>query len=195
MLGAFFQFCGALLSGYAMSLNSKILFSTKALVYGVKQETLDAIIAQGWSSMGAFAFSCSCTPASQEAGAGNAFINEVVKKILGSDEASWNQGELAALRRLYFEAWLTTSQDMKHRLERRDDDPPRKLPDVERQERKANLASKWGAGLKMEHDNEPSDALIDLAVEICESGVVRRLVWELCTSRTAEVENEKWLKR
>ena len=52
--------------------------------------------------------------------------------------------ELSSLRRFHCEAWKATSADMTYRLERRRDDPPRKLPAVEREEENARLQGKLG---------------------------------------------------
>ena len=71
------------------------------------------------------------------------------------------------------------------------DDPPRRLPAVEREERKTELAKLLGEGLKLEGEYEPADSLIDLAVEIGETEHIKRIPWERCTCKQAEMEGEK----
>jgi len=181
-----------------MSLDSKVLFARKATEYGLKEPTLAKMTAKGWVTLGSFAFACSATPNSD--GGSNAFEREVATPLLGpekpaeGEEPAAARAELPGLRRLHFEAWMTATAELKHRLERRDDDPPRRLPAVEREERKAELATTLGEGLKLSGEYEPSDGLIDLAVEICEGEVVRRIPWEKCTAKQAEIEGEKTIQ-
>ena len=123
-----------------MSLESKIVFERKVADMEISGDTFLKMKAKGWDSLGNFAFCCSATPG---AGAnGEAF--DAVAKDLASDER-----EVPALRRLYFEAWITSSAELKYRLERRDGDPPRRMPDVERNVRKAELRSLLGEGLSL----------------------------------------------
>ena len=103
--------------------------------------------------------------------------------------------ELPGLRRLHYEAWITTSADMKYRLEKRDDDLPRKLPAIEREDRKQRLQKNLGFGLKLAGENEPSHALVDLAVEMVETDALKRIPFEKCTSRDQELRGEKVDKR
>jgi len=172
-----------------MALESKVLFSRKMAEYGIKEGTAQKMANAGWSTLGAFAFACSAMPNSD--GGSGAFEKEIATKLLGADGPDNPRPELAGLRRLHFEAWMTATADLKHRLERKDDDPPRRLPAIEREERKAELAKTLGEGLKLTGEYEPSDALIDLAVEICEGEVVKRIPWERCTAKQAEVEGDK----
>ena len=153
--------------------------------YGVSAASLDRMKDRGWTTMGAFAFSTSSPPGASVGG--DLFWKEV-GELIKKDPAS---AELSGLRRLHYEAWITTSADMKCRLERRDDDPPRKLPAVEREERKERLQAKLGIGLKIRGEYEPAHCLVDQAVEIAECDSVKRIPLEKCVSRGQELQGEK----
>ena len=57
-----------------------------------------------------------------------AFINDVVVPVLGRDD----HPKKAILRRVYYEAYTLAAADMKRKVERTEDDAPRKLPAAER---------------------------------------------------------------
>ena len=84
---------------------------------------------------------------------------------------------------------------MKYRLERRDDDPPRKLSAVEREERKERLQAKLGIGLKIRGEYEPTHCLVDQAVEITECDAVKRIPSEKRGSRGQELQGRRSTKR
>ena len=65
------------------------------------------------------------------------------------------------------------------------------MPDAERASRKADLRTLLGEGMALRNELEPSDALIDAAVEIYETEQIKRIAWERCTSKTDEAESEK----
>ena len=98
---------------------------------------------------------------------------------------------LPALRRLFFEAWTCPSADLKHRLERRDDEPPRKPPAVEREERRLRLATGLGPGVQLGNSYEPSNALVNEAAEMFEESAIKYITWSRCTDRLAEVAGLK----
>ena len=112
-----------------MALDSKALFARKAAEYGIKEATTTKLTEKGWNTLGSLAFACSATPNSD--GGRDAFEREVATPLLGPPSDETSRPELAGLRRLHIEAWMTATTDLKHRLERRDDDPPRRLPAVE----------------------------------------------------------------
>jgi len=152
----------------------------------LKEGTLEKMKTKGWASLGSVAFACSAAPNSD--GGSGAFEKEVATPLLG---AEGERAELPALRRLHFEAWMTASADLKHKLERRDDDPPRRLPAVEREERKAELGKLLGEGLRLAGEYEPADSLIDMAVEISENELVKRIPWEKCVAKQSELEGHR----
>ena len=98
-----------------MALESKAFFNEREVLFGLSDDQVTTLTAR-CNTFGSFAFSSSHTP-----GAGNdeAFITNVVKKLFGDSP----EDELvAAVRRLYFEAYTMVAADMRARLERADDD-------------------------------------------------------------------------
>ena len=170
-------------------LGFEIHFEKKAASYGLSADSLDRMKARGWTTLGAFAFATSSPPGLT--GGEDVFWTQVGLNILKDPQSM----ELPGLRRLHYEAWITTSADMKYRLEKRDDDPPRKLPAIEREDRKERLQKNLGFGLKLSGENEPSHALVDLAVEMVETDALKRVPFEKCTSRDQELRGEKVDKR
>ena len=83
------------------------------------------------------------------------------------------------------------SADLKNRLERRDDDAPKKLPAAEREERRQALATRLGRGLLIEGRSEPANALVDAAAQMYEDDCLRSMPWGVCTHRLAEVSGER----
>ena len=166
-----------------MSLDSIAYFQALATSYNVTKATLDKMSVRGWNTLGAFAFSCS---APQGVGSEDKFAIEVFRSLDVLETA-----EAPGLRRLYFDAWVAASAVTKQKFERREDDPPRKLPRIELQDRRAALQKILGKGLKLEHENDPSDALVDLANAMLENDVVRHIHVSKCTSRAQELREIK----
>ena len=168
-----------------MALDSQILFQRKVAELGISDETFAKMKAKGWLSLGTFAFCCSAAPGTD--GSDGAAFDTLAKELAGEDKVA----EIPGLRRLYFESWITSSAELKHRLEQRDGDPPRRLPDIEKAERKKQLAALLRKGMRLKNENEPSDTLIDLSHDIHETEKVSHIGWERCTSRNDETDNKK----
>ena len=126
-----------------MELDSKAVFKERVLLFGLESVYAE-MEKRGWITMGAFAFSCSAPPGS--AAEADRFFAEVAGPLAANNKES---PLLPALRRLFFEAWTCSSADLKHRLERRDDEPPRKLPAVGGEERRLRLATWLGPGMQL----------------------------------------------
>ena len=145
----------------AMALESKIVFERRVQEMNISTETFEKMKTRGWTTLGAFSFCCPVSPGN---GANSEAFEKIAVELVGEDSS-----DLPGLRRLFFEAWITSSTELKYRLERRDGDPPRRLPDAEKAQRKGSLKTLLGAGLKLQNEQDPSDALVDVAVEIYET--------------------------
>ena len=168
-----------------MELDSKAVFKERVLLFGLESVYAE-MEKRGWITMGAFAFSCSAPPGS--AAEADCFFAEVAGPLTANNKES---PLLPALGRLFFEAWTCSSVDLKHRLERRDDEPPRKLPAVEREERRLRLATRLGPGMQLDNFNETSNALVNEAAEMFEESAIKYIAWSRCTHRLAEVAGMK----
>ena len=80
--------------------------------------------------------------------------------------------------------------EVKERIERTDSDVPTELPVEERKERMERLRVKL-PGLEIKGHLEPSHALVDLMVQILETGVLKYVPWSSCTCSEQEVLGNK----
>ena len=106
------------------------------------------------------------------------FRAEVVDKVL--DTAVEEEAKLVGyVRRLFFDAYVACTYETKQRLERKADDAPRKLDDVERRERRNTfLAEHSERGDRFwDGDRKASDDLIDAYVTMWESKDISFVPW------------------
>ena len=94
--------------------------------------------------------------------------------------------KLAVIRRLVFEAYSLTAADARLRVERREDDTPRKLAQAEKPSCYAEQAKRL-AGISMTGELEPSYHLIDLVYGMAEEGQLKYVKWQECTKRDQEI--------
>ena len=76
------------------------------------------------------------------------------------------------------------------RLERTDDDPPRRLPNIEQEARRRLLQDRL-TGLTLEGELDISYALVDFCCEIYSDGVVKYIPLTRCTKRSQEILGQK----
>ena len=142
---------------------------------------------RGWGTMGRFAFSSSYQPG---AGPEDAFIASVVHPLVGNDLT-----QLPALRRLYFEAHTLATADLRRRVESTGDEPPQRIPNVERERRRDLVLANLG-GLENEFENllDPSNDLVDRACAMADendgAGKVVYIKWYQCTTRSQEMAQD-----
>ena len=85
---------------------SRAAFRARALSIGLDGPTVDALVARGWATMGAFAFACSSTPG----GAGpDRFLDEIGEPILRDRQ----HPQVASLRRLWFESFTMAAAELR----------------------------------------------------------------------------------
>ena len=76
--------------------------------------------------------------------------------------------------------------DLRARLEKRDDDQPRKLAQAERSARYAAQVQRL-TGLDLVGELEPSHALLDLIFQMLEDDQLKYVPWGSCTKRDQEL--------
>ena len=91
-----------------------------------------------------------------------------MKNVLGGMP---EQAELACWRRLYYECHTAAMTDLRTRLERKEDDGPRKLLMPERVER-LERAKKSLVGITIDSQLEPAHRLVDAAVQQAEDSTL-----------------------
>jgi hypothetical protein len=85
---------------------------------------------------------------------------------------------------------LSTARMNLRRLERTDDDQPRKLPNIEREARRKALAARL-PGLRLVGELDPSHAIVDLVTTMRDNDIYHHVPLNKCTKRDQEVLGKK----
>ena len=134
-------------------LDSYEVFEARALQFGVPAAIIRAFQNGGVASMGAYAWCCGFQPGSQD----EAPLVAIITQLIGAVPSI---GLMSQLRRLFYECHTVSLMDMRSRLDRTDDDLPRKLQLPERVARMDQLRLRY-PGLLIEGELEFSYALMD----------------------------------
>jgi hypothetical protein len=97
---------------------------------------------------------------------------------------------VALFRRLYFECFTSVQAELKLRLERTEDTPPRRLAVPERSARYDIQQAKLG-GLVLRGELECADSLVDEAISQFDDNRLRFIRWERCLKKEAELDGAK----
>jgi hypothetical protein len=92
-----------------------------------------------------------------------------------------------AVRRLWFESHTLTVSELRSKLERAEGDGPRKVPQAEREARKAAIRARLSLGLLVEGDLEPANCVIDRFCQVLDEGVLEYVAWEDVPKREQEL--------
>lgn len=163
------------------TLESEATFAERASVIGLEDAVIDALKAAGFGTYGAFAFATAYTPQSQD----ETPFKDFITRILGAEPAD---SVLSRLRRLFFESHSLALQDLRTRVESTSDSPmpTRKLPTAERVARQAAQEATL-QGVIFDPDTTPANQLVDLFVDMVETGILTYIKPEQCCSRAQEV--------
>ena len=157
-----------------MALDSEAAFASRLVDLGLGTYR-SALQALGWATAGSFAFSCNYTPGGIDE---TSFVDVVVVPILGSAAHPLK----SSLKRLHFESYTLMLSEMKRKIERVEDDAPRRLPPPEREARRLRQVGEL-AGLQLSGEYECSHSLIDEAVQMIEDDVIRYISVDECGKR------------
>ena len=168
----------------AMAVDSEAVFRQRLEELGL-QERAATFGNLGWASHGLFAFAV-------PAGAGGTiedevFVTKVIRPLfeLGPEDAL--PALAAAVRRLWFESHTLTVGELRQKLERTDQDAPRKLPQAEREARKEAIRKRLAPGLDIEGDLEPANCVVDRMGTMLDEGVLEYVAWEDVPKRDQEL--------
>ena len=161
-------------------LDSKAVFESRLKELGI-EGLLAACRARRIDTYGSFAYSCDYVPGSDER---TSFF-----ELLDDLGLNRRHPQSTAVRRLFYEAVSLASEELKAKTQRREDDPPRRLPTAERAARLEALQTRLGTAVKLRGDNEPSDRLLDKVVQVVEDGRLKYFPWEACTRFDDETDN------
>ena len=162
------------------AVDSEAVFLSRCLLMGLSLADFNALKAKGWNTFAQFGFASSYIPGQTD---DSKFVTDVIEAILGQAD----HPKSSTLRRLYFESYTLTASDLRSKLERTGDDPPKKMPAPERNQRYNALAMKL-PGIELKGPHEPSHHLIDLCTSLLDDGVMKYIAWEDLSSREDELQ-------
>ena len=165
-----------------MALDSKAAFQGRLNEVGLT--SVAARFAElGWSTHAGFAFATSYTPGGDEA----TFVDEIFVRLTVNVAPDDRDMLKPPIRRLFFESYTLAATDLKRRIESSNDDAPRKVPNLEREERREKLAARL-IGVDMDSEElNCSNALIDLAIAIYDADCLTYVGPEKCTKKDLEL--------
>ena len=123
-------------------LDSSAVFEARCKEMGLLDEEAARLKAKGWNTFALLAFACSYTP-------GQADDRNLVRLgaiITGAGAGEPPEDRMPVVRRLFFEAYTLAAADLRSRVDRRDDDAPRKLALPERSQRNRDQAARLALG-------------------------------------------------
>lgn len=163
-------------------LDSVAVFEARAKEMGLPDEDLARISLKGWNTFARLAFSCSYTPGQAD----DTSLMRLGAAITGVGANDPPEERMPIVRRLFFESYTLAAADLRARVDRRDEDAPRKLALPERSHRNREQAGRL-SGISLEGEREVSHALVDLLVQMAEDNQLKYVRWEQCTKRDAEL--------
>jgi hypothetical protein len=165
------------------TVDSEAVFDGRMTDIGLSAAEQAQIRLLGWTTHAKFAFSSSYAPGQAD---DHPFLERVVTPVLGAPD----HPSAAMLRRLLFESYTLSVQQLRSQLERSSDDAPKKLPAAERANRLARLRARLPT-LKLEDGLEPSHRLVDLMTQMHDDDYIHYIEWSDCTARRQEIQGEK----
>ena len=163
------------------TLDSEAAFVDRAQQVGLERWVIDKIRQKKFATFGRLAFGFAYSPQSSD----EAPLRDFLTGLL--DEAP-SDDQLASLRRLFFESHTMALTDVRQRVESNPDPlvATRKLPTAEVARQQAQ--EKRLGGLVFNPTTIPSNHLVDLFVDMVETGILTYVKAETCCSRAQEVE-------
>ena len=116
-------------------LDSSAVFEGRCREMGLLPDEAARLKSRGWNSFALLAFACSYTP-------GQADDTNLVRLgaiITGTGADDPPEDRMPVVRRLFFEAYTLAAADLRSRVDRREDDAPRKLALPERSQRSTRI--------------------------------------------------------
>ena len=164
-------------------MDSAASFRDRAEKIGLPSADIDVLARSNLGTFGQFSFLSSFQPGSSD----ETPFTDALVKVLGH---TVDAGALAGWRRLFFESHTLTMADLRSRLERKEDETPRKLLMPERIER-LERARKDLTGITIDTQLEPAHRLVDMAAQQAEESTVRCIALKECVSRETELMHGK----
>ena len=169
----------------ATTLESVAAFRARAKQIGVEDRYIDRFELRNFAAFGRYAFAIVYSPQHTDETPLIDFLTDVLGERPGADQ-------LACLRRLFFESHSMALTDVRLRIESSPDPAAstRKLATAERVARQKEQEARLG-GIIFTPETTPSNHLVDLYVEMLETGTLVYVKPEQCCSRAQEVSSIK----
>ena len=165
------------------TIDSQAVFMNRAGTLGVPDADMKLLDRSNLASFARFAFSCTYQPGSPDDSA----LKVLLESTLG---AAQDAGKMSVYRRLFYESFTLAAAELRSRLDRSEDQGPRKLPVPERSARLSEQKKRL-TGLVLEGELEPSDSLIDFVYSLYEENRLQYVQWDRCSKKDAEVAGHK----
>lgn len=174
----------------ASLIDSKAHFAARAAEYNVPADAITNLTAAGIETLGQLAFSFS-RPGQEYS---DADFTTWLTTVMGG--VAPTMGASAAIRRLHFESEVIVTASLKSMVENpaSDSAQPKPIPQAEKLVRMDRVKAQL-TGINIEGPNEPSQALLEEAVQQYDNKVLKYIEPARCTSREAELLVTKVDKR
>ena len=155
----------------------------RALEVGAPADFVEALKDAGIGTYGQMAFVCSSDLSASD----DITLLQEIATLLNRELLAT---EKILIRRLWFESRTLCISELKARVERGDDETPRKLPLAERVARLEDQRSRL-PGVVWDSHTEPAHRLLDHFMSMVENGVLTYVAPNKCSSRSAEIAGER----
>ena len=161
-------------------LESSACFVSRAEEIGLTQDEIARCKILNVDSFGKFAFGANYVPGQPD----DLPLMTFIAKLCDVDPPPENR--IPAIRRLFYESYTLQNAELRTRVEKKEDDPPRRLAQAERASRFTDQVARL-SGLDISGELEPSHGLIDLVFSMIEDNQLKYIRWEQCTKRDQEL--------
>ena len=167
-------------------MDSVPVFEQRLTSVGVAAASIDKLKVSGVDTLAKLAYCCNYNPHMQS----DQPLTDFMTLTISADGSALPAGELACLRRAFFEAHTYMLSELKNKVERKEEDGPRKVPQPERNARLDAQRARL-IGMSLTGPLEPSHALIDNVAQQREDDILRYIDAETATSRESELRTGK----
>lgn len=164
-------------------IDSNAVLVQRAVAIGISSLHATALTLSGFDTFAKFAFSCNYAPNAPDE-------QPLVDRVTAIIGAAPTPTELGGFRRLFFEAYTLSANDLRQRVDRVEDSQPRKLAAPDRAFRYESQVQRL-RGLNLTNELEPSDALVDRACQQAEDNRLAYIEWSMCTKKAQELAGIK----
>lgn len=161
-------------------LDSSAVFLARVEEIGLNRAEIAKLKADGLDTYGKLAFACNYVPGQAQ----EQPLLDLCARICEVVPAPPDR--IPLIRRIFFESYTLAAADLRTKLEKKDDDQPRKLAQAERSARYTAQVTRLG-GLGLVGELEPSHTLVDLVFQMLDDNQMKYVRWEQCTKRDQEL--------